>query len=328
MTPVTHARVIGLILTLIVALAWSAPVQAAPTSTSQDPAQLSTAAVLFVKVDPASGTDTIVVINRQQAGSSTTTGGAINIHLRFYSAGCALKFDNNVSVTPQGLAVALGSSEFGISKPGVILADVQEDVVGPLKNAQFALSGVVIDGNFQAVYERQGSPLLQPNPRGTGVVPSPVWGGFSNQSIDDWFIGGFTMIQMLCPGDSNDADLQVLADDMNNLEEFPDPGVNTTEQIFADGFPVVFVYDAKEVLKRSIHDVPCFCNSDSAFFGDFVDIIASMKSVGLGTFHWESPDGALIAWRVISSGSAPLVYWDARLRTTPGSNPASDGTSE
>ncbi len=293
-----------------------------PIFNSTDPNQLSVAAALFVKVDAKSNTDTILVVNRQQAGDSTTTGSAIAIHLRFYGAGCDLKFDNNVSLTPQGIFTGLVSQVFGVDAPGVVLAD---SFAAGSATAQFALSGVVIDGNFGALYERQGSPLLNT------VFADFSWGGFSRESIDDWFIGGFTMLQMMCPlvDDEDPDDLGTLAGDMHELsgdDDFPN-------FFFATGFPVVNVYDAKEVLKRSIHDVPCFCNTDSAFFGpdsrgkgypgDFVDIIASMKTVGLGTFHWDDPtnvlvgeDGKFMAWRVISAAPGSPIHWDARLRTT------------
>ncbi len=339
-------RGLGLVLGLM--LVWGAvPVEAASTSSSQDPAQLSTAAVLFVKVDPTTGTDTIVVVTRQQAGSSTTTGSAITVHLRFYSGGCHLKFDNNVPVTPQGFFADTASHLFGITAPGVVLADFADaDFHNPTPNTKFALSAVIIDGNFGAVYERQGSPLVQPNARGFKAVPSPpappgsaiplfpspIWGGFSNQDIDDWFIGGFTLLQMLCPGETTD-----LANDMNLLASFGAAGefALLSVTLFSSGFPVVNVYDAKEVLKRSIHEVPCFCNRDSAFFGDFVDVIASMKAVGLGTFHWETDlvfiEGSStirvaldsIGWRVIGDGHT--VYWSVPLRRTPGSSAECDG---
>ncbi len=349
-------RSIGLLLTLVALLLWSGPAQAAPTSSSQDPAQLSTAAVLFVKVDPKSGTDTIIVVNRQQAGSGTTTGSAITVHVRFYDSGCHLRFDNNVSVTPQGFVADTASHLFGVSEPGVILADFADaDFQNPSKTSKFALSAVVLDGNFGALYERQGAPLLQPNARGTATLPSPpfppgipvfsrpVWGGFSNQDIDDWFIGGFTLLQMICPG-SFDTDTD-LRRDMFLLGFFGgDPSDDIASfsafTLFSSGFPVVNVYDAKEVLRRSIHDVPCFCNTDSAFFGkdsrfsgyagDFADVLVSMKAVGVGTFHWGtafplaqipapiSVAGNSMAWRVI--GDSRSVWWNAQLRRTPESS--------
>ncbi len=105
----------------------AAPSQAvqlfAPEQNSPNPAQLAAAAAVFVRVDSKSGTDTLLIVNRQQADDATTTGTAIAIHVRFYDANCHLTFDNNVSLTPQGIFVGLVSQIFGINAPGVILAD-------------------------------------------------------------------------------------------------------------------------------------------------------------------------------------------------------------
>jgi len=219
----------------------------------------------------------------------------------------------------------------------------------------FAASGVVIDGDFLAVYERQGSGLLQMNPRQTNqsgdpFPPSPVWAGFAygpdngapitsvcanppfdctpGQSIDDWFVqaGVFrTMLQFICPNSfENNSELD---DDMDDLAQWGG-GTNFAFGFFAFGFTVINTYTAAEVHIRSRHDAPCYCNTDTDYFagfrfdnGDDVDytvwdaILVDMAAAVVGTIHLGGPEGALIGWRTVSVAGA--LWWDGRLRTNP-----------
>ena len=338
-------RPVGITVAILVLLAgllaWGVPsAQAAPTSNSQDPAQHSTAVVLFVKVNTGpggNGTDTLLVVNRQQRpGDDTTTGPAIQLKGNFYDRFCTKGSDINIFLTPQDVEVpGLVGTAFGVTQSGVVLLNLFDNTLtGPVL---FTASGIVIDLGFLAVYERQGSPLLQP-PAGGGAGVCPQlggarWGGFSvaeqcaligfpfqlANSLDDWFIqtGPFrTMIQMICPG------LSQLATDMNTLAS---PGGGTIQPTgFANGFDPVNTYNASEVLIRSRHNVRCFCNSDSQLFGDFADVLTDMAAVGLGTFHWRPrlqfvTHGAVIAWRTIAVGPGFTgITWDGRMRTVPG----------
>ena len=312
-----------------------------PISGAQDPAQLSTAAVLLVKFDPTVGTDTIVVFNRQQVPGDSTPGGtsskpAITIHVRFFDADCHSRFDNNVTLTNQQMGPAPGAilvsklfpslAANKVPEPGIVLAETFTTSAFPL----FAISGVVVDLNFIALYERQGSPLLldiedsllnilTPGFSGPPTVSFVVWGGFSPDDIDDWYIGGFTMLQMICPQGA-------LAAAMNSDAKMFDALSTTT---FADAFQVN-VYDTKETLLGSADTVFCKCYNDSSLTwskitssdGDthtqiahgFPDVISLMAG-NVGTFHWV-PNGNFIAWRTISNGAG--IFWDARLRITAG----------
>ncbi len=318
--------VAGMLLILGFVLAWGVPLaQAAPTSSSQNPAQLSTAAVVFVKVDPKTGTDTILLLNRQQVEGANeaqieTPGTAIVYHLIFFNSDCSEGPDNIITLTPQQVKAALASKLFGVSKPGVVLVEPQ-DLTTPASASPFvALSALVIDLDSIALYEHIGSPLLQPNPgNGPAGHPVPVWGGFSDQDIDDWFvhsgaIGLFTTVQMICPEGSASEALET------HMDFLAAPGDLTP---FADRWSQVNVYFPDETVVRSLPPQPCFCNTDSHFFGDFAAVLAAMTVTGVGTFHWNDPQDAegqhsqAIAWRVISGSG---IWWGPTpLRRTPGS---------
>ncbi len=378
--------VVGTMCLFGVLLAWSVlPAQAATLPFPNfpvllDPAHQATVAVVFVKVDPKTQTDTILIVNRQQQAGITNPGGSETVKVTFYTDVCNKKFDANINVTPQGVGVlSVLNGGLGATGPGVVTAAVNPITFATSPN--FSISGVVVDLNFIAVYERPGIPLLNQAGASDGTaltsnngLPGP-WGGLWNgqqntgttptspttnpQTIEDWFLftGGFTtMLQMMCPLGTESG---TLGADMNAFAsaagvgtlEFPEGLFGTTEPEVG-GFREVDVYDVKEGLRRSIHAVPCFCNTDSAFFtaatshggtdpaypGDFGDIISSMVAVGAGTTHWEtnpgffdSPDsnditmpgfGAIdpsspfIGWKVTNfrNGGA---FWDHRLPLNP-----------
>jgi hypothetical protein len=182
-------------------------------------------------------------------------------------------------------------------------------------NPYFAVSAVIIDADFVAVYERQGSPLVE------DALGVPRWGGFSNQPIDDWYIhtGAFrTMLQFMCPhlGDEGGDGLNSLATN----------GFDGDVGGFAREFPVANVYNAAELFIRSTHDLPCFCNTDTFYFAGEDDyaqwdsLLADFTAGQFGTFHLE-PESDFddnqrvrsIGWRTISVG--PGIWWDGRLKT-------------
>jgi len=304
-------------------LAWGGGVEAAPVSSSQDPAQHSTAVVTFVKVDPALGIETLLFVNRQQkpGADSTTTSSAIVYKGFFYDFTCDIGKDIDLALTVQDLAILSVSStaagNFAATVPGVVLFRLKDEFTAAAPKASdspyFAVSAVIIDPDFVAVYERQGSPLVQ------DALGVPRWGGFSNQAYDDWYIhvGVFrTMLQFMCPHLSGD-----LADLIENGSPFEETG-------FANEFPLANVYDAAEKFIRSTHNLPCFCNTDTFFFSgedDYVQwdsLLADFTAGQFGTFHLEpDPDfddgerRRSIGWRTISVG--PGIWWDGRLKTVP-----------
>src|SRR3972149_1529839 len=140
-------------------------------------------------------------------------GPALDYKGFFYDFTCAKGPDITFTLTPQQLRIidvgAAGAGNFAATVPGVVLLRLRDALTASEPQAStdpaFAASGVVIDGDFLAVYERQGSGLLQMNPRQTNstsvFLPSPVAAGFSygkdndscsfatdtcGQSIDDW----------------------------------------------------------------------------------------------------------------------------------------------
>ena len=321
--------VVGMTLFLGLLLAWGVVAEAAPVSSSQDPAQHSTAVVTFVKVDAALGIETLLFVNRQQkpGADSTTTSAAIVYKGFFYDFNCNIGKDIDLPLTVQDLAVLSVSStaagNFAAKVPGVVLFRLKDEFTSaaPKKSDSpyFAVSAVIIDPDFVAVYERQGSPLVED---AQGV---PRWGGFSNQAYDDWYIhvGVFrTMLQFMCPHLSG-----ALAD----LNEQGSPWQHGG---FAYEFPLANVYNAAELFIRSTHDLPCFCNTDTFYFsgldgsGDDPDytqwdsLLADFTAGQFGTFHLEpDPDfddgerRRSIGWRTLSVG--PGIWWDGRLKTVP-----------
>ena len=304
-------------------LAWGGGVEAAPVSSSQDPAQHSTAVVTFVKVDAALGIETLLFVNRQQkpGADSTTTSAAIVYKGFFYDFNCNIGKDIDLPLTVQDLAVLSVSStaagNFAAKVPGVVLFRLKDEFTSaaPKKSDSpyFAVSAVIIDPDFVAVYERQGSPLVED---AQGV---PRWGGFSNQAYDDWYIhvGVFrTMLQFMCPHLSG-----ALHDLITNGSPWQEGG-------FAYEFPLANVYNAAELFIRSTHDLPCFCNTDTFYFSGEDDyaqwdsLLADFTAGQFGTFHLEpdpdTDDGERrrsIGWRTLSVG--PGIWWDGRLKTVP-----------